>query len=332
MLLTGASGVVGDALLERFPNKHPSQLVCFVHKRPVAGHNFTALPADVSLPYLGLGRSEYKLLARRVSTVIHAAAITNVASAPDAINRVNVDGTYRILEFAELAGAAIHVLSTAFVAGSSRNAARDNVYQSSKVRAEEIVRSSGIPHSILRPSVVVGDSRTGRIARFQGFHFALGALMKGNFPVVPANANAFIDFLPSDYVADAIIAIVNGGICGEFWITAGPDALTTGEVVDACVDFCTVIGRPIERPRLVSADIVDRLVLPAFGDDLPPEIVKRLEVWSGMASHMSIEEPLPTSLPHLMREIGLPRPPDLSQALQKNLAYWAYKSRWAARK
>ena len=41
-------------------------------------------------------------------------------------------------------------------------------YASSKSAAEQIVRSSGVPHVILRPSVIIGDSGTGEIDAFQG--------------------------------------------------------------------------------------------------------------------------------------------------------------------
>jgi uncharacterized protein YbjT (DUF2867 family) len=58
-------------------------------------------------------------------------------------------------------------------------------YASSKRAAEEVIRSSGVPHVILRPSVVIGDSVTGEIAAFQGLHQVVAGMFAGMVPMIP---------------------------------------------------------------------------------------------------------------------------------------------------
>ena len=77
VLLTGASGVVGRALLQRLRDL---DVVCLVHRSPVSGPNVTTVPGDVTEPMLGLTERAYLVLAARVDAVIHCAAITDFES------------------------------------------------------------------------------------------------------------------------------------------------------------------------------------------------------------------------------------------------------------
>src|SRR5262249_33586970 len=179
-LLTGASGVVGQALIPMMAARH--ELICLTHRAPVH-EGIAHLPADLSQPGMGLDSRRHADLVRRIDAVIHTAAITHFGASGQAMRNLNVHGTQRILELAARANVPVYPLSTAFVARVNQAAARPGVtggsspvdYLESKIAAEEIVRASGQPTVILRPSVVLGDSGTGRIARYQGLHGILGA-------------------------------------------------------------------------------------------------------------------------------------------------------------
>ena len=54
VLLTGASGVVGRALLRRLRD---FDVVCLVHRSPVSGPNVTTVAGDVAEPMLEIGRA-----------------------------------------------------------------------------------------------------------------------------------------------------------------------------------------------------------------------------------------------------------------------------------
>src|SRR6516165_7615751 len=74
VLLTGASGVVGRALLQRLGD---FSVVCLVHRSPVSGPNVTTVRGDIASPMLGLAEQAYAELAAKVDAVIHCAAITD---------------------------------------------------------------------------------------------------------------------------------------------------------------------------------------------------------------------------------------------------------------
>src|ERR1700745_3002863 len=74
VLVTGASGVVGRALLRRLRD---FDVVCLVHRSPVSGPNVTTVRGDIREPTLGVAGPVYATLAATVDAVIHCAAVTN---------------------------------------------------------------------------------------------------------------------------------------------------------------------------------------------------------------------------------------------------------------
>lgn len=103
-----------------------------------------------------------------------------------------------------------------------------SMYQRSKARGEEVLRSAGLALSILRPSVIFGDGD-----RFLN----LFARLQSVFPVMPL-AGAGTRFQPVwvEDVADAVLACLHDtglprSSIGQTFECAGPDVLTLGELV-----------------------------------------------------------------------------------------------------
>lgn len=103
-----------------------------------------------------------------------------------------------------------------------------SMYQRSKARGEEVLRSAGLALSILRPSVIFGDGD-----RFLN----LFARLQSVFPVMPL-AGAGTRFQPVwvEDVADAVLACLNDtglprSSIGQTFECAGPEVLTLGELV-----------------------------------------------------------------------------------------------------
>jgi nucleoside-diphosphate-sugar epimerase len=99
----------------------------------------------------------------------------------------NIENLKGILEFSKNANVNFfYYISTAYVAGLSDNTCEEilpaaklftNVYEESKAGAENIIarfcKNNSINLSIIRPSIVYGDSQTGRSLKFNALYFPI---------------------------------------------------------------------------------------------------------------------------------------------------------------
>jgi nucleoside-diphosphate-sugar epimerase len=322
ILLTGGTGVVGRAVL---PLLTDSAVIGLVHRAPLASPDVESLEGDLTLPRLGLSRTSFRNLAERIDCIIHSGAVTNFSLPPDSVRAANVGGTEQILELAALAHAPLYHVSTAFIQPSSRSSREPNVYELSKREGEALVRSSGLPHIIVRPSMVIGDSQSGEISQFQGIYLMVGLFLRGLLPLVPADPSTYVDYIPRDTVARAIAALVARHVTsGEWWLTAGQAAPTLEEVAGLCTRHARhLLGQPVQPPRLVSPEVFDRLIGPAFLPALPDRLRKTLERALEVSRYSNLAEPFPSSLPELESELGLEPLADPSFTLLRSLDYWA---------
>jgi nucleoside-diphosphate-sugar epimerase len=323
VLLTGASGVVGRAVLRRLRD---FDVVCLVHRSPVCGPNVTTVPGDIARPMFGLAERAYADLAARVDAVIHCAAVTDFNRTDGSLEATNIAGTEHVTAFASAAGAVLYHVSTAFVHTTvDGDRGRTAIgYASSKAAGEQVVRSSGVPHVILRPSVVIGDSDTGEIAAFQGLHQVVAGLFAGIVPMIPFDSRWPIDFVPVDVVADAIACVVENRVgAGEFWLSAGESALSLDEGVAVVVEFARDLGVSIDMPRFVPPEMFDRLIGPVFLDALPAKIRRNvLRMLEFFTTYLQSGQTKPSSLDQLVA-LGATPLPDQRESLRNSLRYWA---------
>jgi thioester reductase-like protein len=270
VLLTGATGFVGMEVLERYVERSDRRIVTLVRavddeaararidgvlenlfgSRAANRHRgrVQAFAADLQKPGLGLAPALRDRLACDVSTIVHGAASVSFAMPLAEARAINLDGTRRMLEFAEAARACNGLqryahISTAYVAGTheGRFAESDldvgqefnNSYERSKFESEQVVRShTELPSTILRPSIVVGDRRNGWTSAFNVIYWPLRAFARGLFTAVPANPLSPVDVVSVDYVADAIYSLceAEGGIGETYHLTAGRNASTFAEI------------------------------------------------------------------------------------------------------
>jgi len=331
VLLTGASGVVGRALLQRLDDL---DVVCLVHRSPVSGPHVTAVPGDIAEPMLGLAEQAYAELAAKVDAVIHCAAITDFNRSDGSLEATNIAGTGHVAAFAVAANAVLYHVSTAFVRTTvDGDRGRTAVgYASSKAAAEELLGSRGVPHVILRPSIVIGDSVTGEIGAFQGLHQVVAGLFAGMVPMIPFDPGWPVDFVPADVVADAIACVVENRVSeGEFWVSAGDRALRLDEGVAVVIEAARVLGVSIDTPRFVPPDMFDRLIGPVFLDALPVRIrrnvVRMLEFFT---TYLQSGETKPSSLDQLVA-LGMRPLPDQRESLRNSVKYWAAQKGYVRR-
>lgn len=298
LLLTGATGFLGMELLARYLERTDRTIYALVRAgddaeaqerlraaaRTVVSvpgryeHRLLAIRGDVAEPELGLDRTTRVALAETVTEIVHAAASVSFALPLEQARAINVEGTRRMLELAELCTARgslrrfSHV-STAYVAGThtgtfgeddlDRGQRFRNTYEQTKWEAERLVRSYAerLPVQVFRPSIVVGEQSSGWTAAFNVIYTPLRAFAKGAaLPLMPGRRSAPVDVVPVDYVADAIFELSGrdgGAGRGTYSLAAGPQASSVGELVKLSAD---AFGRP--RPMTVPPALYRRTVHP----------------------------------------------------------------------
>ena len=305
ILLTGGAGVVGRALL---PHLRGHDVICLTHR--TAPPDVACVPGDLTRPDLGLEPEVYRRLVGSVTCVVHSAAVTNLAD-PD-VELVNLVGTRRVCELVKDGGARLVHVSTAFVGREAGiRAATAFRYLASKRAAETVVTAQVPDATIVRPSVVVGDSRTGRTSRYQGVHQVAGAVLTGRLPVVPASGSRILDLVPQDFVAKAIAALVDGRGAGRVHVLAtGTASLTLAEAAQVLVEMAHAAGRPVAAPRF-EGDLERHGPPPGPGPS--PTIVD-------LVAGLTLERPLPTSVPVLAEE---DEPVAPAEVLRRSMTRWA---------
>jgi thioester reductase-like protein len=271
VLITGVTGFVGMELLARYLERSERRVIAPVRaaddrgaSRRVDGvlrelfgaaaeryrERVEAVPADLMAPDLGLPQERLEQIADRVDHIVHSAASVSFSLPLDQARAINVDGTRRMLQLAELAlergglERYCHV-STAYVSGTHAGRFGEheldvgqqfrNTYEQSKFEAEQLVRAQrGLPTTIMRPSIVVGDRRSGWTAAFNVLYWPLRAFARGLYPAVPAIPSAPVDVVSIDYVADAIydLSTGSGGVGETYHLTAGAHASSIAELAE----------------------------------------------------------------------------------------------------
>lgn len=179
---------------------------------------------DVCDMDLGLSGPEYKALADEVTTIHHLAGIYYLGVEKRVAERVNIDGTRGVLELAGEARKLRRLChwSTAYVSGKRKGIILEeeldegqrftNFYEETKFEAEKLARAARrrLPVTILRPSTIVGDSRTGEIDKFDGPYYLMVLIVQGPLDVhlpLPGRGIAPMHLVPIDYVVDAAYAL-----------------------------------------------------------------------------------------------------------------------------
>jgi thioester reductase-like protein len=259
-LITGFPGFIGRRLVRALLDRDPDlRVVALVEARmattarqlaePVADR-VEVVAGDIAEPRLGLGQADYTRLISEVTHVFHLAAIYDLAVPVELAQRVNVDGTGNVLELCAAATQLerLAYVSTAYVAGLRHGVVYEhelimgqgfkNHYESTKFQAEVWVRDhlDRVPTTILRPAIVVGDSRTGETEKFDGPYYILRAISRAQRfgrPIVQFGAaGAPFNVVPVDFVVAAIVAAAFAeDAVGETLHLVDPDPLTSRELV-----------------------------------------------------------------------------------------------------
>jgi nucleoside-diphosphate-sugar epimerase len=334
IFLTGAAGVVGQALLAEL-DAGDGAILCLRHRSALPIPDEAQLAGDLRAPRLGLGDPAFRELAKRVRCVVHAGAETRWTRTAEEIARTNQHGTETMLELAALADAPLHYVGTAFAvaeqvadptqADDSAPLGRGlSAYLASKRAADRLVTTSGVPGVVVRPAYIIGDASSGVIARFQGLYRIVSLALRNMIPAVPVRADAITDFVPQDLVARSLAAVIRAEAReGSLWVTSGERALRAGEFLDVAMRLAAALGIEADRPRLMAPDVIDRLIRPVFLKRLPPEAHELFDDMLGMTALLGRSDPLPSSLSEIEQRFGISTAFDPRAALEQSLRYWA---------
>ncbi len=224
LFVTGGNGFVGRCLLRALdPGRYDSVFNVSRHppapaELPVHVH---AIQADLCEP------DRYRSYLQGCDTVIHLAAATGKAS-PSAYQRSNVDGTRLLLSESEKAGVRkfLHVSSIAVNFPEKKH----YPYALSKEAGEALVRSSRLPFTILRPTIIIG----------RGSPVLAGLARLASLPVMPVfgSGRARIQPIFVGDLARAMIAILDGGsFQGETLEMGGPQILPIRDFLKRIREF-----------------------------------------------------------------------------------------------
>lgn len=201
--------------------------VAWLSARPTAERERVELTIGESWAIdFGLSGHTYMALARSVEVVHHCGALTYPNVDRETARLVNVNGTVEVVELAEAATRLERLVlwSSASVSSPQNGLATEQdlikpsrfrgAVEETRYQAERIVRAEmdHIPTTILRPSIIVGDSRTGEIDRFEGPYLLV--LLMLNSPMdlrvpLPGRGDIPLNLVPIDYVVRAGLAITN---------------------------------------------------------------------------------------------------------------------------
>jgi uncharacterized protein YbjT (DUF2867 family) len=216
LLLTGATGLVGSALLRRLVAEG-AQVRCLVRDPRRLGAQ--RVRVQIALGDLTDPQS-FRNALRGVQTVVHLAA--SIRDQPrGSIEELNGIATWRMVEAAERSGVERFVFFSALGA-STHHRAR---FFRAKALAEQAVREARLHSTVFAPSIVYapGDPWLTLLERL--------ALL----PVMPVSGRGRAVFQPiwAEDVAECVVAALRstGGETNERYELTGPDTLSHDEIV-----------------------------------------------------------------------------------------------------
>ena len=349
VLLTGFPGFLGSALLPRILARRPdAHAYCLVqsHHLDEARARLAELEADgadmagrvalvegdITVPGLGIEYADRSRLSG-VTEVWHLAAVYDLAVPEAAARRVNVEGTAHVIEYClgHERFSRLQYVSTCYVSGDYAGEFPEdeldlgqgflNHYESTKFEAEVLVRRAmraGLPATIYRPGIVVGDSRTGETQKYDGPYMFAEYLSRvpvvSLIPRVGDFHTVRVGLVPRDYVIDAMdVLSVMDRSRGRTYALTDPNPPTASEVL-------TIFARYFDR-RVI------QVPLPLKPTRVVIDKVPGLEAATGLTSEMIdyFASPTTYSTANAVTDLegtGVICPPFASYA-ERLLDYWS---------
>lgn len=272
IFLTGFPGFIAGRLVERLAGAD-TQFFLLVQRqfveKAIAGieeiaaktvaplENFAIIEGDVTREDLGISPEDLETVRAETTDIYHLAAAYDLAVPQSVAHAVNLEGTRNVNKFALSIPNLnrYNYISTCYVSGKragriletelEHSAGFRNHYEETKYLAEiEVERlKNELPVTIYRPSVVVGDSRTGEIPKYDGIYYLIQYLEKAPHLlrlVNVGNRDVTLNLVPVDFVVEAIATLAKDeAAVGKTIALADPAPLTTEELFNAISEAMT---------------------------------------------------------------------------------------------
>jgi dephospho-CoA kinase len=285
-LVTGFPAFTAKRMIEKLLAEEPETKLFVLARDKFAadaaklvGDRAEVLVGDVCDMDLGVSSTEYRALTRELTWIHHLAGIYFMGVDDATARRVNVGGTRAVLELAQDATRLERVVhwSTAMVSGDRKGTIYEedldagqkfhNGYERTKYDAERTVRDAmrRLPITVVRPSIIVGDSRTGEIDKLDGPYYLMVLIATNasglRLPIL-GRGDSPLHLVPIDYVIDAAWQVARSdGAGGKTFHIVDPAPLTARSVFEGVAEHANTekprgsIPRPLARAVLRTAGL-----------------------------------------------------------------------------
>jgi nucleoside-diphosphate-sugar epimerase len=318
VLVTGATGLVGNELIDQLLNDTTIEVVGVSRRGSRANPEIVAWDMATELPPA--------ILRRRWGAIVNAAANTRWTMSPEEATAANVASVRALAPLVTSDTHVIHV-STAYALGLRNNAESvaledyRNTYEWSKAHAERIARETFDHLTLVRPTLIVGRRSDGRAARFSGMYTLVRGLTVGTVPAVVANPDASFDAIPVDALALLLANLVSRGDVSDrlpLTIAAGPEAPTVHEAITVVVDSLNRWRQqhgyqPLQRPPVILPETWNRFFRPFVREHVTSRQLLILELLGNFEPYLALADPLQSDY----------TVEDILSCLETSTSYWA---------
>lgn len=292
VLFTGGSGLVAQRMVATILGTDATaQVTLLCAEREVEGARtfIETLPAaergrvrvvlgSVDALDLGMSGSDYREVVESITAIHHMAGMQDMRANTDTLRRVRVDGTRHVLELAAACPRLTRLChwSSVHVAGKRKGVVLEedldegqsfsNAFEEMQCAAEKLARAAQqrLPVTVLRPGVIVGDSRTGAIDRFDGPYYLMVLIVRNTTPValpLPGRGSAPLHLVPIDFVIDAAHALSQDErAVGKTFHLVDPNPLPARRVYELVAEHAQTVS-----PRGFIPQGITRTILRAPG-------------------------------------------------------------------
>ena len=231
-LITGGDGYLGRRIAAKLLEETDSRLLlwlraadasAFLSKQDVLAESFGRFEGRVEYCYGDLtGESPFDgIEPASICRIVHAAAVTRFNVDEGTARRVNIEGTEKLLRFAERCGALerLGLLSSIYASGMRAgpipetpfvNAGFANHYESSKWAAETLLfeKYAHLPWRIFRIATAIADDANGQVSQHNAVHNTLKLLYYGLISTLPGKPGTPMYLVTGDFAADAVCRLM----------------------------------------------------------------------------------------------------------------------------